>query len=437
MMVGERLAVIWQNDSNEVKLTQIQSSLNKYQTQTLPSDGNKLIAATSNGETFFYLTLDFSIKFAERPATLTLHRYDKDRKYLARKIDTSKGSVNMIASNRSSVGLASLQYSNGTLALIIGRLMHQSTDKLNHQGAIAAVFNATTLELMVNHGQTSGHSFDNYMTVDSAGKFLAIDLGDNYPRGINVHKFDKNGHQHRVAYTFKTKHGQKSVSPAGAEYPVYDEISSAQQTFYKWSNDNNTYTELGSVIEFDDGYTVVFAGEPNLQGKAIDNSRVGGFLTDSRNIGIVKIRKDFENATGFGNVVTDDLVVSDDVAQSIKEDGGFYTFGGTWSQQRNAGLVWLTDYRDGKDTNASRIKAVKLSDREIMVVWEQWSSRAYKETYLMRIDSLGKKLSSFVALGKDVRLHRRDDLLSNNGYTYIVSTSNQHLFVTVINTKIP
>ncbi len=34
--------------------------------------------------------------------------------------------------------------------------------------------------------QTSGHSFGNSITLSSAGDFVGIDLGDNYPRGINM-----------------------------------------------------------------------------------------------------------------------------------------------------------------------------------------------------------------------------------------------------------
>ena len=39
--------------------------------------------------------------------------------------------------------------------------MTKSTDGLNHQGAYAAVFDATTLKPIKQFGQTSGHSFAN------------------------------------------------------------------------------------------------------------------------------------------------------------------------------------------------------------------------------------------------------------------------------------
>ena len=46
-----------------------------------------------------------------------------------------------------------------------------------------------TLHINMLHGiaaQTSGHSFGNSITLSSAGDFVGIDLGDNYPRGINM-----------------------------------------------------------------------------------------------------------------------------------------------------------------------------------------------------------------------------------------------------------
>ncbi|HRI35428.1 MAG TPA: hypothetical protein PLD02_16885, partial [Saprospiraceae bacterium] len=62
-------------------------------------------------------------------------------------------------------------------------------------------------------------------------------------------------------YSFKTEHGGQSVSPAGVSYPAYPEISTGQKKFYKWSNDNRTYTELAApgVIDHSSGNIILFA----------------------------------------------------------------------------------------------------------------------------------------------------------------------------------
>ena len=105
------------------------------------------------------------------------------------------------------------------------------------------------------------------------GAFLGIDLGENYPRGVNLHTFDAKGLRSRVVYTFKVCHAESSRSLDGRSYPVYREASSLGKTFYQWSNDNRTYTELGGVVETDRGITVVFSGEADPSRDA--RSRMG------------------------------------------------------------------------------------------------------------------------------------------------------------------
>ena len=236
---SNKLGILWQEtQNNEIKLTWLENDLRGYQTITLPSNGDNLVAATNNTSSIFYLTFEPSNELIERPVRLTLHHYVNEigGKYTFRDLDTSKEQLNMIVSKeRFSIGLSSLKYHDGKLGLIISRQMHKAKDGLNHQGAIATVFDAEKLELINNHWRTSSHSLDNFMTVNSDGQFLAVDLGDNYPRGINVHKFDSSNIFSRVVYTFKALHGKNPMSPAGIEYPVYEEISNKEQTFYSWS----------------------------------------------------------------------------------------------------------------------------------------------------------------------------------------------------------
>lgn len=71
---------------------------------------------------------------------------------------------------------------------------------------------------------------------------MNVDLGDNYPRGIVLHVNRKE----KMIYSFKTEHGDKPQNSAGVPFPLYDEISTAEKQFYKWSNDNNVYTELAN-----------------------------------------------------------------------------------------------------------------------------------------------------------------------------------------------
>ncbi len=80
------------------------------------------------------------------------------------------------------------------------------------------------------------------LTRNAQGQFVAIEVGDNFPRGIQIHRFDTQSRNSRVVYTFKTLHGTTPTSPAGKTYPLYAQYSTGAKQFYQWSNDNQTYT---------------------------------------------------------------------------------------------------------------------------------------------------------------------------------------------------
>jgi hypothetical protein len=291
--------------------------------------------------------------------------------------------------------------------------MNASPDGLNHQGAIAVTFNAKSLKVNKNFGQTSGHSFDNLLYPSKNSGFYGMDLGDNYPRGINIHKIDESI-QSRLVYTFKTAHGQQTASPARKAYPKYKEISNVDQDFYQWSNDNSTYTELGSMVEWDDSYDVYFVGEPDINGKAINNARATSNLTDSRDIGMVKIKKDF---IGQPNDV---------LSKGVDENSGFYSFGGTWSEQSNIGVKWLVNYKNKAQENASRLKAVRLK-KEVILFWEKWTEGTFLSTYMMKVDKEGKSISEPIEIGKHLRIGKSDEPIITNGrIVFVMGSQSDH-----------
>jgi len=104
--------------------------------------------------------------------------------------DTRQSALNVYEFFQSGSSLAWDTTSNH-LGWMLSRTMTKSGDGLNHQGCIAIIIDGNTLDIIANKGQTSGHSFNNFIDVDgtsSNGDFVAVDLGDNFPRGINVHK---------------------------------------------------------------------------------------------------------------------------------------------------------------------------------------------------------------------------------------------------------
>ncbi len=434
-----RVGVLWHDyDADEFSLMWVAGDMERVTLISLSHrSGEQLAAATAGPDgTVYYLGIQAGDGAATHGETsrdvarqATLYAADANGRELRRRnLDTSERGLNITAfldepTAFGGVGYghsgADLEYSAGRLGLILSRTMHRSADGLNHQGGIAAVFDAGSLDLIVNHGQTSGHSFDQVLAPLPDGGFLGIDLGDNYPRGVHLHGFNDARHDHEVVFTFKTEHGSTPQSPAGRRYPRYEEVSSRTHAYYQWSNDNRTYAELGGVARLDGDYTVVFAYERSPTGRTLDNSRVGDYLIDARNIGLIQVRPGLEYQWRSPNVVQRDSILT----PGAGEDGGFYTFGGEWQPQRNPGVVWLTNYRDPERENATRVKTAPLSDGTLLVLWEKWTRESYLDTYVQRLGADGAPISGPVAIGPHVRLHRRDDPLVIDDVVYLASGS--------------
>jgi hypothetical protein len=428
-----QLNIIWQ-DENEQKIvvSVFDKNLKNVSHITLKSSPNaQLFAATvdENGN-YYYITHQ---TFSDKNDKVILYKADARGKILVEKelpTDKTKGlDIWKVGGNP-----GAMVCKNNQLLLAMARTLNKSNDGLNHQSGSAFLFDAKTLEIKRNFGQTSGHSFDNFLTLSSEGNFLEIDLGDNYPRGIHLHKFKDNNRNSRVVYTFKTLHATTADCYGIATYPKYPEISTPQKTFYKWSNDNATYTELGGLVEVKDGYLVIFAGEPDANGKSLDNRRAGE-NRDARNLGIIKVRKDFENATKKApNVVTPDLILT----KGIAEKGGFFDFGGDWNEQANEGVIWLTNYKDAENQNVRYIKTCLLPDGNTLILYALMpsSGNAEKsETFMLCVDSNAKITIPITSLGKDFKLNRRDEIILINKQVITIEGANNTLKLNVLDLK--
>jgi hypothetical protein len=405
------VTVLWQDPQNDdVYASRVGDGFTTHRQQKLTSlAGHQLAAATADDSGNLYYILIEKSKGSGPPTMrrVTAFKTDANGKNLKRaNLDASAKGLNITGFGDSY--LCSLAYSNGRLGFILSRTMHRSGDGLNHQGAIAVVLDTVSLAVVKNLGQTSGHSFGNFLTTDAAGKFLAIDLGDNYPRGVHLHRFDETGRESKLAYTFKTEHGQSARSPAGRSYPVYAEISGGGKTFYQWSNDNHTYSEIGGVHEMQDGIAVFFAGEPDAAGKSLNNARTGSNHNDARNVGMVFLKKEFKSG---------DAVLS----KGIHETGGFYSFGGTFSQQENKGILWLTRYTDKNNHNASRVKTVALDGSRMLIIHEIWTNKGYSSTQLTLLHAATGGVYKSVNIGPILQLGWHDDLIVKDGQVYAVS----------------
>ncbi|MDJ1486310.1 hypothetical protein QNI16_37870 [Cytophagaceae bacterium YF14B1] len=418
------LEVIWQDIQNQkIFVSKFNANLTSIQTIPLPNMANTILLAATNDAVgnYYYITYQ-TFSNDDTNDLIFLSKASSNGTLLKKQVQKSD-QANLDIFHISSYG-GTLQYQNGYLLFMMGRIMNQSSDGLNHQGGIAVAFDPTTLSVIRNFGQTSGHSFDNFLTQSQDGNFVAIDLGDNYPRGIHLHKFGKEYINSKVIYTFKTEHGTEAGGYDGSKtYPLYAEISSPAQKYYKWSNDNQTYTELGGIVETNDGYCVVFAGEPDPNGKSLNSSRIGEANKDPRNIGFIKIRKDFETVKAPSwNVVPKEIILS----KGISEKGGFYTFGGEWTPQANEGVTWLTRYTNAKTENAKFMKTASLPDGNILILFGKGSKSSWDNSnsgyspYMLTLQSNGSINLPEYSLPADLKLNRRDEILVINNQVLIV-----------------
>ena len=404
-------AVIWQDkQSLQIQLTRFNTDLQHSTSIVLDTARpGRLLAACSDpfGNLYYLLAREKG-----DPEILELAKTDATGKLTARFVpDSSKAGLNIYAMKNEAAELA---WSNGQIGMMLMRTMHKAPDGLNHQGGIATIFDAKDLKLIKHLGQTSSHSFDNVLMVNAAGEFVGIDLGDGYPRGIHLHKLSERRKASRVIYTFKTHHGTAERNPAGTSFPPYPEISTPEKNFFKWSNDNNTYGDLGGIIETPQGYMVVFSGSPSPDGKVLDNSRFEPACTDRRNIGLVIAVKHFDKLAVTGNRVSDDLLLT----KGPSETGGFYCFNGIWREQRTTGVVWLTGYTPESSQSADHIKTARLPDGSILILWKTKQPTA---NWAMTVSAEGKQLIAPFRLPDQLELNRRDAIMVDDKRVYIAS----------------
>jgi hypothetical protein len=396
--------VLWQDASTKaVRVTWVDAALSGHRTLALSgmSDGT-LLAGTSDPQGNLYYVM---VQQAPpgRAESLVLkgaaHLVRPDGKP-ARELplDLSANAFNYFSDG----GRGSMAFANGFVGLILPRTMYMSGDGLHHQAAVAAAFPADLSGVQLL-GHTSSHSFGNVLVPGLAGDLLGIDLGDNYPRGVHLHRISRAAKGSRVVFTYKTAHGTEARNGS----PVYPEISGKGKTFFKWSNDNGTYTELGGVVEGQVSCTVIFATDRSPEGKVLDNSRIG-VAGDPRDLAMLRVAKNFEKGPGGGSEVPDALMVPGNPPGAPPETGGFYDFGGGWSKQRVTGVIWLTSYKPGEAAHAPHL--LRRRDGSLLVLWEKTGPDG-PSLWAMTVHESGRKLTEPIRLGVDLHLQREDPVL--------------------------
>lgn len=407
-LANDVIGVIWQDQQDlSLKLTTLGSDLKSQTTIDLPNTRNELLAAaTSDGDaTLYYLTIQDGGEKENVPRTAALYKVDSAGSLIKEQaLDTSPTppmgpAVDSVDISYYRKWPAAMVVSDGKIGIMLGRRLNRREDGFQHQDGVALVFSADDLSLVKKLGMTSGHSWGNHLIVNGEGDFLGVDLGDDFPRGVNLSTFDETSLLKKLVYNART-----------AREGIAGE------------NSNRTFTEIGGVVESDAGYTVLFATEVDANGKTLQPAGSAEYLVHPRNVALVQVTKDY--------IANDNFVLS----QGAVEEGRFKDFLGRWQTQKNQGIVWLTDYSDKNLENASRVKVAPLSDGNILVLWEKWTPTNYVNTYAMKVSPSGEKLSEAIELGTQVRLGRREDALvvGNRILLFAGEKTDGRVIVTVI-----
>ena len=262
----QQIGVLWQaNPSGAVYITWVDADLTSHETIKLKSMADGVLAAGTADPTGNVYYLEVQRGPTDPPPKVPLravmYAAAPDGQALGeRKFDTTtaKGGFN-IRSYEGAGSLGSMVYQNGMLGVILPRIIDSG-----HQVASTYVFSARDPSTFKDLGTASSHSFGNYVTPESRGGFLGVDLGDNYPRGVHLHRFSPAGMASHIVFTYKTVH---LPFPRKEGSAVYKEISTSGKTYYTWSNDNGVYTELGGVVEGQASYSVIFATDRSPDGR--------------------------------------------------------------------------------------------------------------------------------------------------------------------------
>jgi len=398
-----REGIVWQDmDSSTVKLTWLSVDLLTSQTVSLTvlSATGLLVGAVGDGRGTVVILLGDS----SQPSDLTANTPGELVKF-----DAAGNELQRVALPVDELGLwsffdsgASMAWlaTSDTISLTLAMKWVDYGDGVNHQGATNVIFNATTLQKL-RTASAGSHSWANSLKLSEKDDYyLGMILGDAFPRGIMISEYrassdDKRG---RVIYYPKTVHRTTATNPKGQVLPVYEEISTATETYYQWSkNDNAVYTELAhpGLHELNDTVLVFFAGES----PPLDNTAVGRLLNAPRNLGFVRIPRDLTSR---------EVLSPGDV-----ENGGFFDEDGQWQNLTNRGVSFLTSRTD-MDESLSRVKTAELNG-SILLFWEVWSGELYRRNEFMVVNAAGELEHAETALQFPFQLPFADDILVING----------------------
>jgi hypothetical protein len=389
------ISIVWQSPAGGgLFLTRVRGDLS-HSTAPLPRSLGRSSNAARDGEgNFHYVTYTAG----SNPRVILVKTSADGSELASSEQNTTPAGLN-IAAMSDYWDSVRLTCTGGRLCVIYGRGMDNG-----HQGSIVVTYATSNLALVRNHGQNSSHSFDSRVVPDGTD-FINLSLGDNYPRGLVLHKVRPTSMPGKVIYTYKTAH-----------YP--DGLA---------SNDNKTYTELGDLVASPEGYGAIFSSEAGT-----DNAQATGAMNEARNVGYLLVSRSFETIAQTEYIVPPSMILSPGADSPLF---GFHDFGGRYVRQQYRGVRWLTTYTDKNTENASRPKMIVLANGRL-ILWEKWTPSSYVSTQGTLIDALGNPLVDTTELA-GLRLSDGDSAVRSDDRVHGITSNGRELEWSILETDKP
>ncbi|NIY90275.1 hypothetical protein HCZ64_24120, partial [Vibrio campbellii] len=412
---GTRDGVVWQDQTTDMLYySEFNPDGTHNRTLSLPyTVGEIFLSATSNGQGDIVYGLAEKTPHPNKvtPIRVRLLRYDLNTESLTveKTLNTSEVGEDAIDvyDVYDEVPFATkLVWSGDLIGMNILRKYAMAADGINHQGGWGIVYDANTLDHVKSWGQISGHQFAGTLMADSQGKFVASVLGDALPRGVNLVQFNDTELNTQKLLRIKTHHKTSANHYNGAIIDEYTEISTPSKTYYKWSNDNSTYTETAGVVEMDDRYISFMSSEGGT------NADVGAPHNASRNIAVVATGKNAGENKYF--------------SMGEYQEFTFYDYFANRRYEFNQHVIWLTDFINIQE-NVTRLKPLKLNDNVILLLMEIHTFDGYDYSAYMMINKELQVLVPLTRMRQDVIFGRSDELRVENGTAYGYSSADGKL----------
>lgn len=348
----------------------------------------------------------------DRPEMMKLTKLDKDgkelwTKNLAKKGNGALGFITPMSPNtqatdprvpgrdrHSSTSRIGYIVHNGTpiiFAFYGGATEWDAKEKGRHQNAYWRAVDAKTGEPIQDlNGSAMAHSFDSQLLVSDEG-IITVERSDS---GLLMGNY-LNTRRNKLIFHF-------FYATAAGE-------------------GNECFTQLGSLAKASDGYMVALVGNNSekLWGKSVDEEEHRVEQLRNRNLLVMRIKKGFaQEIDALADKPEEKKTLDDALNSMVKSDfrDGLNLIGRTY----------LTFYNKDDNYDASRVKMVRMSDGNYIIIWERWThvltkdgkgleDGTYDSTWAIKINQDGDVLKEAVKLSDTVRITRGDEPVLWNG----------------------